>query len=172
MSIFTAYERLPQGRSRFPPVAGETPSQRIRPFLLYHNDRSACHTQRHLKMLTTGKKDIPNFDLNYHFSWQEAQFAKTERLIILSAILAQCSAWTLNLRIFFLESNYCLSKLPFFLSLLLSLLLLLLLLLFSIDNYYSIILGPLLFKAFLQVYINCVCYSPQVQLTLKDIHFR
>ena len=52
-------------------------------------------------MLTTGKKDIPNFDLNYHFSWQEAQFAKTERLIILSAILAQCSAWTLNLRIFF-----------------------------------------------------------------------
>ena len=58
MSIFTAYERLPQGRSRFPPVAGETPSQRIRPFLLYHNDRSACHTQRHLKMLTTGKKKI------------------------------------------------------------------------------------------------------------------
>ena len=61
MSIFTAYERLPQGRSRFPPVAGETPSQRIRPFLLYHNDRSACHTQRHLKMLTTGKKRYPKF---------------------------------------------------------------------------------------------------------------
>ena len=168
MSIFTAYERLPQGRSRFPPVAGETPSQRIRPFLLYHNDRSACHTQRHLKMLTTGKKRYPKFWPQLSLFMTRGTVCQNWKAYHLSAILAQCSAWTLNLRIFFLESNYCLSKLPFFLSLLLSLLLLL----FSIDNYYSIILGPLLFKAFLQVYINCVCYSPQVQLTLKDIHFR